>query len=73
MGEALEGPDICTCMSSGDTIGAGLFCTAAILVDMGMIAVDDRGQGVICHLVIQLFDSVIALPVPGSSHLNATS
>ena len=65
VGEALDGPGICTCMSSGDTIGAGLLCTAAIVVDMGMMAVDDRGQRVICHLVIQLFDSVIDLPVPG--------
>ena len=72
VGEALEGPGTCICMSKGDTIGAGLLCTAAIVVDMGMMAVDDRGQRrFICHLVIQLFDSVIALTVPEC--INATS
>ena len=51
VGEALDGPGICTCMSSGDIIGAGLLCTAAIVVDMVMMAEDDRAQRrSICHL-----------------------
>lgn len=49
-------------MSSGESMGAGLLCTAAILVGYGYTPSIDGSRSKEGGYLDQLFDSVIALP-----------